>query len=54
MQLIVKGKDCLVRINGDTVMEYGGLDNLEEGSIELQAHRPGRWTEFKHIRVKRL
>ena len=53
MQLIVKGKGCLVRINGDTVMEYDRLDNLEEGSIELQAHRPGRWTEFKHIRVKR-
>ncbi|MDQ6664484.1 MAG: DUF1080 domain-containing protein [Acidobacteriota bacterium] len=54
MQLIVQGKDCLVRINGDTVLEYGKLDNLEDGSLELQAHRPGHWTEFKHIRVKRL
>ena len=25
-----------------------------EGSIELQAHRAGYWTEFKDIRVKRL
>ena len=54
MQLRVKDRACMVRINGDTVLEYGELDNLEEGSIELQAHAPGRWTEFKHIRVKRI
>lgn len=54
LQLIVQGKRCLVRINGDTVVEYDQLENVEEGSIELQAHHPGRWTEFKHIRIKRL
>ncbi len=53
-QLVVKGKDCLVRINGDTVLEYDRLENLDEGSIELQAHAPGMWTEFKQIRIKRL
>jgi hypothetical protein len=53
-QLVVSGKDCLVRINGDTVLEYDRLENPDEGSIELQAHAPGMWTEFKHIRVKRL
>jgi len=52
--LIVQGSQCLVRINGDTVCEYDRLENLEEGSIELQAHRPGYWTEFKQIRIKRL
>ena len=54
LHLIVQGSQCLVRINGDTVCEYDRLDNLDEGSIELQAHRPGYWTEFKQIRIKRL
>ncbi len=52
--LLVQDNRCLVRINGDTVCEYDRLENLEEGNIELQAHRPGYWTEFKQIRVKRL
>jgi hypothetical protein len=52
--LIVKDNWCLVRVNGDTVCEYDRLENLEEGSIELQAHRPGYWTEFRGIRVKPL
>lgn len=54
MHLIVKGPYCMVRINGETVMEYEKLEVLEEGPIELQAHAPGRWTEFKDVRVKRL
>jgi hypothetical protein len=54
MHVIVKGAYVFVRINGDTVLEYEGLDYLEEGPIELQAHSPGRWTEFKDVRIKRL
>jgi hypothetical protein len=53
-QLLVKDRRCLVRINGDTVLEYDQLEFLNEGHIELQAHAPGKWTEFKHIRVKRI
>jgi 3-keto-disaccharide hydrolase len=54
MQLRAEGPNCLVRINGETVLEYDKLENTEEGHIELQAHAPGKWTEFKSIRVKRL
>jgi len=54
MQLIVQGRECMVRIDGQTVMVYDKLDNLDEGHIELQAHQAGRWTEFKRIRVKSL
>jgi hypothetical protein len=54
MHVIVKGAHLFVRINGDTVLEYDGLEYLDEGSIELQAHSPGRWTEFKNVLVKRL
>ena len=54
MQLRLQGRSCIVRVNGDTVLEYDRLENLEEGHIELQAHRPGSWLEFKEIRVKPL
>jgi hypothetical protein len=54
LQLRVKDATCLVRINGETVTEYDRLDNLDEGPIELQAHDAGRWTEYKHILVRRI
>lgn len=52
--LKVQGPNCVVRINGDTVLEYDRLQNLDAGHIELQAHRLGYWTEFKDIRIKEL
>ena len=53
-QMVVKDRQCLVRINGENVLEYDQLENLAEGPIELQAHAPGTWTEFKQVRVRRL
>jgi len=53
-QLIVRDRRCLVRINGETVLDHDKLENLEPGSIELQAHQAGRWIEYKDIRVRRL
>ncbi len=53
-QMRVKDAGCLVRINGETVTEYEGLDNLEPGPIGLQAHDAGRWTEFKQVLVRRI
>jgi hypothetical protein len=54
LQLIAKDRNCLVRINGENVLEYDRLENVAAGHIELQAHQPGKWIEYKHIRVKRL
>jgi hypothetical protein len=54
LQLVVQGSRCLVRINGETVLEYDGLQNLEAGRIELQAHDAGRWIEYKQIKIRRL
>ena len=54
LQLLVQGNRCLVRINGDTVMEYEGLQNLEAGRVELQAHDAGKWIEYKQIKIRRL
>ncbi len=53
-ELRVQGRDCKVRINGETVLEYSMLTRTEAGFIELQAHRPGYWVEFKQIRVQEL
>lgn len=54
VQLYVKDRYCRVRVNGDDVLEYDQLENLEEGPLQLQAHQPGTWTEFKQIRIKRI
>jgi hypothetical protein len=54
LQMWVQGREVLVRIDGQNVMEYSGLENTEEGYIELQAHQNGTWMELKRLRVKRL
>jgi hypothetical protein len=51
-QLGVRGKNCWVRIDGETVMEYDDLKELEAGRIELQAHQAGRWIEYKEVLVR--
>jgi hypothetical protein len=54
LQLVVQGRRCLVRINGENVMEYDGLQHLNAGRIELQAHDPGHWIEYKQIKIRRI
>jgi hypothetical protein len=54
LQLVAQGPNCLVRINGENVLEYDRMENLEEGHIELQAHDRGKWTEFKQVLVRRI
>ena len=54
LQLRVEGPRCIVRINGEDILDYRQLEFTDEGHIELQAHRPVRWGEFKQVRVRRL
>ena len=54
LQLVAQERRCLVRINGDTVLEYDGLQHLEPGRIELQAHDAGKWIEYKEIKIRPL
>lgn len=54
LQLIVQGKNCLVRINGENVVDYRELQDLAPGRLALQAHAAGRWIEYKQIRVQSL
>ncbi len=51
-QLIVKDALLIVRINGENVLEFEHLENLQEGLIELQAHHEGTWMELKQLVVK--
>lgn len=53
-QLFVTGREAVVRINGEDVLEYAGLENVEAGHIELQAHAEGTWCEFKRLRIRAL
>ena len=53
-QLFVKDQDCLVRINGETVVDYHKLTRLTAGPIMIQAHQNNRWVEYKDMKVKRL
>lgn len=52
--LRVKDRHCVVRINGDTVVDYDKLQRLDAGKIMLQAHQMGKWIEYKRVRVKEL
>lgn len=51
-QLFVKGKQCVVRINGETVVNCEKLERVEPGTILIQAHQKGSWIEYKGLRVK--
>jgi 3-keto-disaccharide hydrolase len=52
MQLVVKGPRVVVRINGENVLEYDQLENVDEGHLELQAHAYGTWAEYKEMKIK--
>jgi hypothetical protein len=54
MQIWVREKNVVVRVNGENVMEYDDLKELDAGVIELQAHETNAWLEYKHIWIKRL
>jgi hypothetical protein len=53
-QLFVKGKNCVVRVDGENVVEYANLERTTNGPIMIQAHQNNRWVEYKHIQVKRI
>jgi hypothetical protein len=53
-QLFVKGKHCVVRINGETVVNCQKLDRTEAGTVMVQAHQKGKWIEYKSIRIKSI
>lgn len=51
-QMTVQGPNLIVRINGETILEYNELQDLDAGMIELQAHHLGTWVEFQQVKIK--
>ena len=54
LQLVASGSSLTVRINGENVLEYDQLENVEDGHVELQAHANGTWAEFKELKIRTL
>ena len=54
LQVVMQNDHCIVRVNGDTVVDYRGLKNLEAGPIALQAHQRGKWIEYRDIQISTL
>ena len=53
-QLYVNGRDCVVRINGENVVDYREMERMTPGPIMLQAHQLGRWIEYKEMKIRKL
>lgn len=59
-EIIVKGKQITVKVNGKTLYEFDEPDGVEgtrrlgKGLFALQQHDPGSKPRFKNIRVKPL
>lgn len=54
MLIRVKGSSVAVRANGETTVEYDGLEIIRPGKISLQMHFHGKWIEYKGLRIKPL
>jgi hypothetical protein len=62
--IIVDGKRIILKVNGETTVDYTEPDNpdrpdrpgrlLSDGTIALQAHDPGSVVYFRNIRLKPL
>ncbi len=64
-EIIVKGKNVLLKVNGKTMVNYTEAEGqapaskqverlLGEGTFALQAHDPDSKVYFKNLRVKKL
>ena len=50
LQVIVTGRACIVRLDGNTVAE-GEIDSVVPGQIGLQIHSVDSSVEFRDLRV---
>jgi hypothetical protein len=54
LQVHLEGEHCVVRVNGETVVDHRGLKNQQAGPVMLQAHQVGKWVEYQRILIRRL
>ena len=52
MQIFVKGRTTVVRVNGETCARSDSLTLVRAGHIALQMHRRNSSVEFKEIRIR--
>lgn len=54
MQIRVQDSHVVIRVNGETTVDYTGLTVIRPGHIALQMHHDGKWVEWKDIKIKKL
>ena len=54
MQVFLKDKHCVVRVNGETVAESDTMSPNRAGGIALQMHSSNGWVRFKDPMVRSL
>lgn len=54
LQIIVKGSRCIVRINGETIVDCDKLEKDRAGHIALQIHKDNSTIWFRDVKVKKL
>jgi len=63
-EVIVKGKNIVIKVNGKTLVDFTEEDDrkpgesftriLSEGTFALQGHDPGSTVKFRNLQVKKL
>jgi hypothetical protein len=54
MQIRLKGAHLVIRVNGETVVDYDKFPTMRSGHISLQMHKDKSWIEFKDLKLKKL
>ena len=60
MEIIVKGKDVITKVNGKTVVHYTELEGvtagrrIDQGSMAIQAHDPKSIIRYRNVQIKPL
>lgn len=54
MQVYFNKNHCVVRVNGETLVDYRKLQKLRPGFVAIQMHRQDSWIEFKDLQIRRL
>jgi hypothetical protein len=54
MQVFLKERQCVVRVNGETVAESDSMPAARDGNISLQMHSDKAWVRFKEPMVRPL
>ncbi len=54
LQIWLRGKHLVVRVNGETVVDYREHPTVRKGHIALQMHMENAWIEFKELKIRDL